>query len=92
LVKLNAGDKVHSSVDEYLRLQKASLLTSIDIQGRKVSDFQANQFFEKRNKELVEEMRLTRKAIEKNKSSVVVNTPKLDINHELWKMKNTNWN
>jgi len=92
LVKLNAGDKVHSSVDEYLRLQKAALLTSIDMQGRKVSDFQATQFFENRNKELVEEMRLTRKAIEKNKSSVVVNTPKLDINHHLWKMKNTSWN
>ena len=92
LVKLEQGDKVHSSVDEYLRLQKAALLTSIDMQGRKVSDFQATQFFENRNKELVEEMRLTRKAIEKNKSSVVVNTPKLDINHHLWKMKNTNWN
>jgi hypothetical protein len=92
LVKLYEGDKVHSSIDAYNRLQRASIMASIDMQGRKMSDFQATQFFENRNKELVEEMRLTRKAIEKNKSSVIVKTEKLDINHHLWKMKNTNWN
>lgn len=91
LVKLNAGDQVFSSVDEYLRLQKASIMTSIDMQGRKVSDFQANQYFESNNKELVAEMKLTRKAIEKNKSNVIVNIPKIDLAHEFWKMKNNNW-
>jgi len=61
------------------------------MQGRKANEFQATTFFENSNKELVEEMRLTRKAIEKNKSNVIVNVPKIDFAHELWKMKNKNW-
>ncbi len=92
LVKLNAGDKVHSSVDEYLKLQKIALLTSIDLQGRKVSAFQAEKTFNNQyDKEILEELKRNTDAINKNKSSVVVHIPKLDIGHEIWKLKNTNW-
>ncbi|WP_395051667.1 hypothetical protein [Flavobacterium sp.] len=92
LVKLLEGDKVHSSVDEYQRYLRASILSNISLQNGKMNDYQAGAIFDIHNEKLIEEMRLTRKAIEKNKSSVTVNTPKLDINHHLWKMKNTNWN
>lgn len=92
LTYLEAGDKVHSTVDDYYKLQRSAMMASIDMQGRKMSDFQATQHFESAyGKEMVEEMRLTRKAIEKNKTNVSVNVPKLDINHHLWKMGNTNW-
>lgn len=92
LVKLEQGDRVHSSIEEYYKLQRAALLSGIQNEGRKVSEFQATQIFESSNKELVEEMRLTRKAIEKNKTSININSPKIDFNHEIWKMKNKNWN
>ena len=92
LVKLNAGDKVHSSVDEYLKLQKIALLTSIDLQGRKASAFQAEKTFNNQyDKEILEELKRNTDAINKNKSSIVVHVPKLDIGHEIWKLKNTNW-
>lgn len=92
LVKLYEGDKVHSSVDGYYKLQRAAMIASIDMQGRKMNDFQASQYFESNNKELLEELKRNTRAIEKNKSNIVFNAPKLDINHHLWKIKNTNWN
>jgi hypothetical protein len=92
LVKLYEGDKVHSSVDAYNKLQRATMMASIDMQGRKMSNFQATQYFESNNRELLEELKRNTRAIEKNKSNIVFNAPKIDINHHLWKSKNTNWN
>ena len=91
LVKLNAGDKVHSTVDEYLKLQKASMLSSIDMQGRKVSDFHASQIFDRNSDELLKELKETTKAIKNQKNTTVVHVPKMDISHEIWKMNNKNW-
>jgi tape measure domain-containing protein len=91
IVQLFEGDTVHKSVDDYAKLQRSAMMASIDMQGRKMSDFQANQYFESTyGKELVEEMKLTRKAIQ-NQKPTVLNAPKLDINHHLWKLGNTNW-
>lgn len=93
LTYLEKGDTVHSSVDEYLKLQKAAMMSSIDMQGRKVSNFQATQYFDNAySKELLEELKETTKAVKNNKNRTVINMPKLDINYHLWKMKNTNWN
>ncbi|SHF89577.1 tape measure domain-containing protein [Flavobacterium fluvii] len=89
LTHLNQGDIVHKSMADYQAYMRASVLTSFGVQKKRIDEFQAN---ENNNKELVEEMRLTRKAIEKNKTNVTVNLPKVDIPHEIWKMKNTNWN
>ena len=92
LVKLERGDKVHSSIEEYHKLQRAALLNGIDMQGRKATEYQANIEFEKTyGKELLEELKRNTKAIEKNKSNVIINVPKTDFAHELWKMKNKNW-
>jgi hypothetical protein len=91
LVKLERGDKVHSSVEEYYKLQRAALLNGIDMQGRKATEYQANSKFEKTyGKELLDELRENTKAI-KNQKQPILNTEKIDINHHLWKMKNTNW-
>jgi hypothetical protein len=92
LVKLKAGDKVHSSVDEYYRLQRASMMASINMEGRKMNDYQASQSFEKAyGKEIVEELRETRKTIQKQKNNIIINN-KIDIPHAIWKDKNINWN
>lgn len=91
LTHLGQGDIVHSSVDSYDKSIRASILYGLEADHRKISEFQAIQF-ENNNKELVNEIRLTRKAIEKNKTNVTVNVPKVDIPHEIWKSNNKNWN
>jgi len=92
IVQLLEGDTVHKSIQDYEKLQYAAMMANIQMQGRKMSEFQANQYFNTDNKELLEELKRNTRAVEKNKSTVVVNQSKLDINHHLWKMKNTNWN
>lgn len=92
IVQLFEGDTVHKSVGDFNSLQRASMMASLNMQGKKMTDFQASQYFEASyGKELVEEMKLTRKAIQNQKQPVIYNE-KVDINHHLWKMKNTNWN
>lgn len=91
LANLGQGDIVHKSVEDYNRYIRASILSGFNQDHRKLSEFQSIQF-DNNNKELVDEMRLTRKAIEKNKTNVTVNVPKVDIPHEMWKSNNKNWN
>lgn len=92
IVQLYEGDSVHSSVDAFNKLQRASFRTSLQLEGKKANDFIATQVFDNSyGKELYEEMKLTRKAIEKNKTNINIHTQKTDIAHELWKFKNTNW-
>jgi tape measure domain-containing protein len=91
LANLNKGDIVHKSIEDYNRYMRASILNSFGNENQRIEKFQLAQF-DNNNKELVNEMRLTRKAIEKNKTNITVNGPKIDIGHEIWKLKNTNWN
>lgn len=91
LTHLGQGDIVHSSVDSYDKSIRASILYGFEADQRKISEFQSIQF-ENNNKELVKEMQLTRQAIEKNKTNITVNVPKVDMPHEMWKSNNKNWN
>jgi len=92
IVQLLEGDTVHKSFDDYNKLQRAAMLASLNMEGRNMSDFQASQYFEASyGKELLEEMKLTRKAIQ-NQKQPVYHGPKIDIPHAIWKSKNTNWN
>jgi TP901 family phage tail tape measure protein len=91
LTYLEKGDKVHSSVEDYNRLQRAAMMASIDIEGRKLSHFQASQSFEKAyGKEIVDELKKNTKAVEKQRPIYIEN--KIDIPHRIWASKNTNWN
>lgn len=91
LVKLNAGDKVHSSVDEYLRLQRASVMSSIEMEGRRMKDIEATVVFAKSyDKELLEEIKATRKALEKKKPNQT--TINIDLGHYNWRKNNITWN
>ncbi|QIH39737.1 phage tail tape measure protein [Flavobacterium sp. Sr18] len=92
LANLGQGDIVHKSVEDYNRYIRASILSGFNQDQSKLSEFQSIQFDNNNNKELVDEMRLTRKAIEKNKTNITVNVPKIDMPHEMWKAKNKNWN
>ncbi len=92
LVQLEKGDKVYSSIEEYQKRQRKSLISSINSEGEKMTSFQMNQYNEvNRDQELIDEMRLTRKAIEKSKK-IIKFEPKIDIPHSIWAAKNINWN
>lgn len=86
LTFLGQGDTVHSSVDDYFALQKASMMTSLANQGRQISDYEAMKLFDNTySKELLDELKRNTKAVEKNKTTTVNNNIP-DINHELWKL------
>lgn len=92
IIQLYEGDTVHKSVGDYNKLQRAAMMSSLNMEGRKMSDFQASQYFEASyGKELVEEMKLTRKAIQ-NQKQPIYKQPKIDIPHAIWRSKNTSWN
>lgn len=92
ILDLPEGTTVTPSLAEYDRLMKASVLTSIDIERRKLDEFHAKRSFDSNNKALLTEMQLTRKAIEKNKTNLTVQqSAPIDFEHELFKLRNTDW-
>ncbi|AWG25991.1 hypothetical protein FK004_12545 [Flavobacterium kingsejongi] len=93
LIQLYAGDKVHKSMEDYQKqLQYGAMMANINNQGRMLTDFQASQYFDPGfNEEILKEMRENTKAIKNQKQNVIVNMPKIDIPHEIWKSKNKNW-
>jgi len=92
LTHLDQGDIVHKSISDYQAYMRASILSGLQMDGRRMNDFQAMQNEEKYGKEMLEELKRNTRAIERQKNGSVINMPGLDINHHLWKMKNTNWN
>jgi len=92
ILDLPKHTKVTRSVEDYNKLLKSSMLTSIETENNKLNSFYSRQIFDVHNKELLNEMQLTRKAIEKNKTNIYVQqqTP-IDFEHELFKLNNTNW-
>lgn len=93
LTFLDRGEMVHKSVDDYKKFMGRSDRSNIGLENKKLSDYYTSININNDNSELVNEMRLTRKAMERMKTNVIVNTQKpQDINYELWKFKNTNWN
>ena len=92
LTHLNEGDIVHKSMADYQAYMRASILSGIKMDSHRLNDFQANQNEEKYGKEMLDELKRNTRAIERQKNGSTINMPGLDINHHLWKMRNTNWN
>jgi len=82
------GTKVTPSLEEYQALVKASLLTSIQSDGRRLNDFQTGQMFDKNSDAMLKELQLTRRALEKQKQNIHVHSGKVDFGHHLWKLNN----
>ncbi|MHB1108289.1 MAG: hypothetical protein ACYCZ2_18185, partial [Lutibacter sp.] len=89
LTYLNKGDQVHSSVDDYYRLQRAAMMNSIAMEGKKTNNYQTKHSFnDTYSKEGLSIMKETLKAIQSQKTVILKN--KIDIPHNIWKSKNTN--
>jgi len=91
LTHLNQGDIVHKSIGDYQAYMRASVLNGFKNDGRLMNDFQAMQNEEKYGKEMLEELKRNTEAIKRQKNGSTINMPGFDINHHLWKMRNTNW-
>ena len=90
LTFLNKDDQVHRSVEEYYKLQRAAMMSSLAMEGKKMSDYQARQLFDDSlDKDRLDIMKDTLKAIQRQKTVILNN--KIDIPHSIWKSKNINW-
>ena len=91
LANLGQGDIVHKSVEDYNRYIRASILSGFNQDHRKLNEFQNSQNGDMYGKESLSVMKETLSVLKRQKNGTVVNMPKIDINHHLWKMGNTNW-
>jgi len=93
ILNLAKGTEVVPSIDEYNKLQRASFMASLQMEGKKVNDYQASQLFDQNlNRELLAELKENTRAVKNQRQNIIVNVPKIDIPHEIWKSKNTSWN
>lgn len=88
LVQLLEGDNVHRSVEDYTNSQRKKLLNGVDAEGKKLNEFQKIVVVnDKRDPELISEIRLLRKSVERNKP-LKSEQKNVDLSHQLWKIKN----
>lgn len=92
LTHLEQGDIVHKSFADYQAYMRASILSGLKNDSHRMNDFQAMQNNDLYGKESLDVMKETLSVLKRQKNGSVINMPKLDINHHLWKMGNTNWN
>ena len=93
LLNLSKGTEVIPSIEEYQRnINKEhfdnTLLNGID----KKSEYEKLILLNFDNdKEMLKEIKLTRKILEKQKNSINLKVEKVDIPHSIWASKNINW-
>ncbi|WP_339889850.1 phage tail tape measure protein [uncultured Flavobacterium sp.] len=91
VMNLAKGTEVIPSIDEYEKIKRASIMASIQMEGRKMSQVTSNKSFDNAySREMLNELRQTRKSILNQKQPI--NNIKVDIGYEIWKMGNTKWN
>lgn len=84
--------KVTPTLEDYDALFRASMLSSVEIDNKKLNSFQAKVSVNNNYDVLVKEMRLTREAIKNQpKSPIHFHERKIDISHEVWAAKNRKW-
>ena len=90
LTFLQKDDVVHKSMADYNEYMRRSVMKQFYKEKELASSFHFIGNNSNDNSELLNEMRLTRETIKKQKTIVNV-TNKMDLGHELWKISNTNW-
>lgn len=87
VLSLPKKTKVYSSLEAYQNAKRASIMASFDAQSSRLNQLA----FDSYNDDLINEMQLTRKAIEKNKPIPHKSNRPQDLNHEIFKFNNLNW-
>lgn len=92
LTYLEKGDSVYSSIADYQRMMRASVMTSLAVQNGKMNDYQASKEFDY-NFQILEDKieKGIAKGFKNARQNITINPAKIDIGHEIWKSKNTRW-
>lgn len=91
ILNLPKGTEVIPSLKEWEMLQRAAIMSSLDMEANKAKNYQGAEAFNARyDAELLEELRRNTEATKKNKSNVVVQN-NIDLGHEIWKLSNIKW-
>lgn len=90
ILDLPKHTQVVPSLNEYEKLQRASLMTSLDLQMDKINgnDNASMVFDDRYSAEIVQEL----KKMNKKKMSVNVQPAKIDLGHQIWRSNNIKWN
>lgn len=87
LVELMAGDNVYRDIEDFKKNGRHTVLSNNLLEQRKMNEYHNITIKDNGNsKEMLKELKLTRKAIQKQKFPSQSKLP--DLNHELWKYKN----
>lgn len=88
LVELMAGDNVYKDIDDFKRNGRHTVLSGNLLEQKKMNEYHNITIKDNGNsKEVLKELKLTRKAIQKQKL-IAPESKQQDLNHELWKYKN----
>lgn len=90
---LPKGTRVTPSIEEYQRLMRASNMASLSINHKKATSYQQSKeaFNSMDLKELIQETKKNTETLKRKNLSVTNNIKGTDFNHELFRIKNTNW-
>lgn len=91
VMNLPKGSEVIPSIREYNKLKRDELLSGLASDNRAIKDHKSGKEIHKYDKELLKEMRLGRKAFEKQKQPIHFHNKQIDINFEMWRKNNIKW-
>ncbi len=87
LVELMAGDNVYRDIEDFKKNGRHTVLSGNLLEQRKMAEYHNITIKDGNSREVLKELKLTRKAIQKQKL-IVKESKQPDLNHELWKYKN----
>jgi len=91
ILNLKKGTEVTPSIDEWNRLQRASILASLDLELNKSKSYQpVNQSYDMQLLEAKIENGIE-KGFRKARITINNNQSNVDLAHELWKLQNQKW-
>lgn len=92
ILDLAKGTKVIPSLEQYEKeFGKDNIDAMLKNSKGKIDNYNNLIQLNFHSKEMIEEMRLTRKAIERNKPQRPINPKNVDIPHSIWAFRNTKW-
>jgi hypothetical protein len=91
ITNLAEGDIVHKSMADYKEYLRSSILSGIKSDSIKMNNFKETQNVDLYGKESLSVMKETLAVLRRQRRANPESIQKVDINHHLWKMGNTNW-
>ena len=91
ILNLRSGTNVTPSLDEYKDIMREAAIRQIARNYNNVSNFAENNILNFDDSGMIEELRLTREAILKNRQNIILKTEKTDIPFAIFRAGVINW-